>query len=145
MATNIAVSGNAGQYPYMVPPRGFKPIYRPGGPTIIPVGTLQGTLIQLAVVNVMPRFKGWIRRMGLESGDWDSVGFQIFRGALPDTDGLGLITSPIGSPSTPEDIYMEVSTNLPVTLYAVARVALAANTPVRWYLGGWLYEEAGNV
>lgn len=140
MSTNIAMGGGPDKYPYMVPPPGFKAIYRPGGP--IAINGVQGAITPLAVIQVLPRHKGWLRRMGLESGDWNSVGFQIYRGALPDTDGLGLITSPIGSPSTPEDIYMEVSANLPVTLNAVNLINLAGPVPVRWYIGGWLYEEA---
>jgi hypothetical protein len=130
--------GNAKEYPWMVPPPGFRPIYRPGGPRVI-TGAV-GVLTPLENIQPMQGMKGWIRRMGLESGDWDLVGFQIRAGQTPLAE-LALIRTPIGSPSTPEDVYIEVNPNMPVTIFAVNLQPVPGNVPVRWYLGGWYYQE----
>jgi len=129
---------NPKDYPWIVPPPGFRPTYRPGGPVQISGAPGKQTLLE--TIKVMPGYKGWIKRMGLESGDWDQVGFQIFIGGAP-ADELGLIRTPIGSPSTPEDVYIEVNPNMPVEIYAINLLNVAGPVPVRYYLGGWMYRE----
>lgn len=134
----VMMGGNPKEYPWMVPPPGFMPIYKPGGPVQI-TGVAAGEVFPLLTIQPMQNMRGWIRRMGLESGDWDTVGFQIRQGNTPIPE-LAFIRTPIGSPSTPEDVYIEVNPNLPITISAIM-VQAGGPIPVRWYLGGWFYQE----
>ena len=96
--SNTYFIGNPEKYPHLIPPPGFRPIYRPGGPR--PITGVAGDTFVLEEITALQGMKGWIRRMGLESGDWNVVGFQLQQGKSPIAE-LARIATPIGSPSTP--------------------------------------------
>jgi len=123
------------KYPWLFPPPGFQPLNRAGLKTITGVA---GDVVGLETIKLAIGYTGWVTRMGLESGDWNSVGFQFTVGGQPLRD-FTLIQVPIGSPSTPENVYINIPPNVTVNLQ-VLLLGPVAPTPVRWYLGGWFYQ-----
>jgi hypothetical protein len=108
---------------------------------IIPSGAQVGAQFVLEVIQLAGGYTGWLRRMGLESGNWNCIAFQLQVGGAPLRD-FTVVKVPIGSPSTPEDVYLAVAPNVVTQLVALVIAVPPAAIPLRWYLGGWYYQES---
>lgn len=122
------------RYPHLFPPPGFSQFHRNGLLTIPAVAATT----QLASVLISSNQEGWLRKIGLEAGDWDIISMSILIGTQPIRDYVK-ITVPLGSPTTPVDVFVNIPVNIPLILTATSTGA--APIPVRWTLWGWFYSK----
>ena len=126
------------QYPHIWPPPGFITLNRSNSASI--AAAVKGQIFDLENIQLPMGYVGWIRRMGLEASDWSLISFRFVINEMPLRDFTSILV-PIGSPSTPEDVYINIPQNQIVKLQAVALDIIGEATPLRWYLGGWYYQQ----
>ena len=120
-------------YPHLFPPPGFVQFDRNG--LLAPTGV--GTTV-LSTVAINSGYRGWVRQIGLECGDFGVAYFTMLLGGAPIRD-YTRIEVPLGSPTTPKEVFIEIPPNFSLVL----QVTATAPVPVRWNLWGWYYPEGG--
>lgn len=120
------------KFPHLFPPPGFAPIVRTGLQTIPAVAGVY----PLETIQITQNMTGWIRWIGMEAGDFSVINFRIVQGTAPLRDYTA-ITVPLGSPTTPISVFIEVPINVPLQLQAISNGGSAQ--PVRWLLSGWYF------
>jgi hypothetical protein len=120
-------------YPHLFPPPGFVQFDRNGLQAPAAIG-----VTPIATIAINSGYRGWVRQIGLESGDFGTSFFTINLGGAPIRD-YTRIEVPLGSPTTPKDVFIEIPPNFSLVL----TVTCTAPTPVRWNLWGWYYPEGG--
>ena len=132
MATQYGGSGDLGKYPHLFPPPGFIQFDRNGLLTIPAVAGIT----TLETIQLTSGYEGWVRAIGLECGDWAIGNYAINIGNAPIRD-YTRIEVPLGSPTTPKEVFIALQVNVPLTL--TFNSTGAAPVPVRWSLWGWYY------
>lgn len=119
------------EYPHIFPPPGFTTFDRNG------LVTLNGNGEQeLTKIDVSSGQDGWVTQIGLESGDFSQVNFSLRLNGQPIQD-YTLIQVPLGSCTTPKQVYIKINANYSFTLVALKTAAL--NVAVRYSVFGWYY------
>lgn len=126
-------AGNIQDYPHLFPPPGFVAIDRNRIRTI----TGPGEFTLETISEVAQGMEGWIRWIGLESGDFTATFFRMLQNGQPMKD-YTQIEAPIGSTATPRVCFIKLPGNYTYTLQCVATAA-AVNVSLRWSLFGWYY------
>lgn len=122
-------------YPHIFPPPGFTTFDRNG--LVTANGTGEDVLTK---VDVSSGQDGWVTQIGLESSDWSQVQFSLRLNGQPLQD-YTLIQVPLGSCTTPKQVYIKIKANYSFTL--VALKIGAANIALRYSIFGWYYPSFG--
>jgi len=123
------------KYPHLFPPPGFIQVDRNG---LLAPTDGSGIPQVLETILLTSGYSGWLRTVGLESGDWATSYMTLSVGGSPLRDYTKIMV-PLGSPTTPKAVFIELVPNQPLTL----TVTSTALVPVRWSLWGWYYPSQG--
>lgn len=128
----IEGEGALGKYPHLFPPDGFIQFDRNNRLEPVPIGAEQ----TLETIKITSGYVGWIREIGLEASDWGVIFFTIYDDNAPLRDYTRIVV-PLGSPTTPKQVFIPIRPNSPITLRCTASGATSA----RWSVFGWYYPE----
>jgi len=118
-------------YPHIFPPPGFTTFDRNG------LVSLNGSGEDiLTKVDISSGQAGWVTQVGLECADFSLVNFAFRLNGQPLQD-YTLIQVPLGSCTTPKQVYIKINANYSFTLVALKTAAV--NTAVRYSIFGWYY------
>lgn len=125
-------------YPHIYPPPGFIPINRAGALPVPANTPLNAPLVIAAATIALPlQQKGYIRRLGITITSTAFQAWSILQDGAAIRDFTN-INSSYASPSTPDEVFIELRPGQTITLTASNTDPANAHN-ISWLLSGWYY------
>lgn|ERR1035437_6574491 len=126
------------KYPHLYPPQGFCPLDRNGFISLQNLTAAPASTVLETIKEVGPGMEGWIRLLGLESGNFQNSWLSIYEDGQPMKNYV-VLQAPIGSTSTPRAAFVKLVGGKTYELRASIKANQVPFIAFRWTLFGWYY------